>query len=803
MAYKLVGKDYTPPDIEGKVTGGAKYSEDFRAEGMVFAKLLLSPMPHAKVRSIDTSKAAKMDGVIGFLTADEVPEQPVPRDPILTNEPMYVGQAIMGVAAVTEEIAANALDAIKIDIQPLGFVTDPLESLFPGGPKARTDGNALDVARREVHDVNWSAQDFMALQDGQLPLGTPLLDWEVGDVAAGFAKSALVLDESFVTAGTAHHCMEPRGSMAYWQGGKCYIHGSTQSTAGAVPSAAGLAGVKPEELVFVGEYCGGGFGSKVRSYPTMSIAAHFSKKIGRPVMLRLTRHEEYYVGVGRPGFQGRVKMGFGDDGRVKAIDLFIINDNGPNRGGGDYRSAASATHIVYQPESMHFRGIAVLTNTPPRGAQRGPGTNQAPCFLEPVVDKAARELGIDRIAIRAINAPGPDGKIANSRSGKLGGITSSFLPEALAMGSKQFDFSSRIKRSGQANGTKVTGIGVASCYHGAGSSGYDGLLRIADDGKLYIHTGCGNLGTYSNSSTARVAAEVLDVAWEDSVVVGGRSENHLPWTESQAGSKTVFTSSRRTWMAAMDAKTKLQEIAAKDLGGAPGDYELKGGAVVGNGKSMTFAQAAKRAVALGGKYDGHELPEDINPMTTRSATAMAGTGLIGVAKDTLKKNGNVPGLVVGFAEVEVDTETGTVDIIDYLAMNDVGTVLHPQGLAQQSLGGAVHGFGMALQERHVYDPKLGTSAAVGFHNSKLPTYLDQPKGDFEWAAVGLPDPDNPMGGKGVGEPAQGAAAAVILSAISDALGGHLFNRAPIVADMIVNHVAGRPQSTAPLSQNTQ
>ncbi len=162
----------------------------------------------------------------------------------------------------------------------------------------------------------------------------------------------------------------------------------------------------------------------------------------------------------------------------------------------------------------------------------------------------------------------------------------------------------------------------------------------------------------------------------------------------------------------------------------------------------------------------------------------------------------MPGLVVGWAHIELDTETGKIEIIEYLGMADVGTVLMPAGLRQQLTGGSMHGLGMAYGERYVYDPQIGLPAATSFHNAKLPTYLDAAL-TADGAGVDIADPQNPVGSKGVGEPAQGAGAGAILSAISDALGGHLFNRTPVMADMIINHVAGQAQSTKPLAINTQ
>ena len=158
-AYTLIGKDFIPPDLRGKVTGAARYAEDFRVEGMLFAKLLTSPMPHAKVRHIDASKALAMPGVVGILTADDVPQVTAPQEPILTNEPLYAGEPILAVAAVDETTAAEAIEQINVDLQPLPFVIDPLDSLRPRGPDARTEGNVAN-ARLPLQTIKWQARDF-------------------------------------------------------------------------------------------------------------------------------------------------------------------------------------------------------------------------------------------------------------------------------------------------------------------------------------------------------------------------------------------------------------------------------------------------------------------------------------------------------------------------------------------------------------------------------------------------------------------------------------------------------------------
>ncbi|MYC15971.1 MAG: xanthine dehydrogenase family protein molybdopterin-binding subunit [Gemmatimonadetes bacterium] len=797
MAYQLIGKDFTPPDVAAKVTGKAKYAEDFRAEGMVFCRLLLSTMPHARVRNINVSEATKMQGVLGILTADDVPEQNAPNNPILTNNPHYVGDPILAVAALDEQTAQDAIDKIAIDYEPLPFTLDPLESLYPGGTDAREDGNIRN-RRSGSETIKWTAGDFV--DKDVCPTGKPATEWSYGEVDQGFENANLIIDESFVTANNPHHSMEPRSCMALWENGKCFVYGATQSQSRPTRDLARLLDMNSENLVYIAEYCGGGFGSKGTAYPVMAIPPLMSKKVGRPVMMRISRAEEYFIGSARHGFQGRIKIGFRSDGRISALDMYVIQENGAYRGGGDWTAAGDAVSLVYTPEAMRFRGIPVYTNTPIRGAQRGPGQNQIACVVEPLLDKAAEELGIDQLAIRRINAPDNDSKYGR----RQGPVTSVYMREALDKGGKAFDWAEKKQKSRQRNGSKVIGVGVGQAYHSAGSSKFDGLVRLTPEGKLHIHSGVGNLGTFSHTATSLAAAEVLTCKWENCVIERGDSRRHLPWNHAQWGSNTSFTMTRTNYVAAMDAKNKLLEIAAKDLGGSPGDYDLADERVVhktDKSKSMGFADAAKRAIELGGKYDGHEAPEDIHAMTKASVAGLAGTGLIGVAKDNLKHEGVVPAMAVGLIEIELDLETGKYEILDYVGVAECGTVLHPQGLETQIKGGAVMGFGLAALERYVYDPQNGLPANMGLYQCKPPSYLDVPS-EMKTEVVDIADPQNPVGAKGIGEPVQGCAAAALLCAISDALGGHYFNRMPVTTDHIVNAAAGREQSYKALQVNT-
>jgi CO/xanthine dehydrogenase Mo-binding subunit len=283
----------------------------------------------------------------------------------------------------------------------------------------------------------------------------------------------------------------------------------------------------------------------------------------------------------------------------------------------------------------------------------------------------------------------------------------------------------------------------------------------------------------------RVAAEMLGVAWEQCDVVFGNTSKNLPWTCISAGSQTAHAMTRAAHAAASDGIKKLQEIAAKAHGGSPDAYKVAGGKVSGPGGSMTFAQAAQKAIEYGGKFDGHELPEDINNFTKTSAKNLVGQGLMAVAKDAYPRDGQSQSYVIGFAEVEVDTETGSVKVIDYTAIGDVGTILNPRSLKGQLFGGSMLGLGHAISQRWAYDQHYGVALARRFYQNKPPTILDAPA-NFIGDAVNIPDPETPTGVRGVGEPPVGAAYGAIMNAIADAVGDEVFRRSPVSPDIILN-----------------
>ena len=401
VGRKLIGKNYATPDLYAKVTGQAKYAEDYHADGMLWCKLLLSPLPHARVKHLDARKALALPGVKAILMPDELPP---PADSLtdngtvikanpkaeraLTMEPLYQGEPILAVAAVDELTAAEAIERIEIDFEPLPFALDPLDTLRPGGPNPRTEGNiwvqapapapspgtpAPSPPPPTIGELKWSRDDFANAKDGQLPTGKTPMEWSYGDLEGGFKTAALILDDTFVTPDTSHQTLETRSALAYWRNGKVYVHTGTQSTAQTVPAIARWLNIDRSNVVLISEYTGGGFGSKITGGISLIIPALLSRKTNAPVMMRISREEETYIGRARPSLIGRMKVGFSQDGRIQALDMFVIANNGPYDAVGDVPSSGRIVSLLYQPQAMRFRGATILTNTPPRSAQSSPG----------------------------------------------------------------------------------------------------------------------------------------------------------------------------------------------------------------------------------------------------------------------------------------------------------------------------------------------------------------------------------------------------------------------------------------------
>jgi CO/xanthine dehydrogenase Mo-binding subunit len=714
---------------------------------------------------------------------------------------MYQGEPILAVAAVDELTCAEAIEKIKIEMEPLPFNTDPLDSLRPGTGNAREDGNVWvreggTRGPEKLTVLKWTDEDFAAEKEGKLPMGHAPDEWSYGDVEGGFKNAALVLDETFLTPDVSHQCLEPRTTMAYWQNGKLFLYTGTQSTFQTVAAIARWMHMDEDKIVFISEYTGGGFGSKITGALTLVIPALLSKKLNAPVMMRISRQEEHFIGRARPGIRARTKVGFDKEGRITALDMFLVSDAGSYGSNGDGDACGSIASLLFQPPAMRWRNVTVATNTPPRSAQSAPGGMQAIAIVEPILAKAARKLGVDQVALRLANCP--EGKAEydppNARTGKRPHVSSCYLKQALNYGAEQFKWNERVASNPKQIGTKVRGLGVAmTTYHGGGA-GFDGLIIITPQGRVQIQSGIGNLGTEAVIDVHRAAAEVLDVPWDAVDIVWGDTSKHLPYTCTSGGSTTLNAMSRAAHAVGLECAQRLKEVAAKKLGGHPDEYVVANLRVSrkGGGAGMSFAEAAQHAIKLGGIYDGHDVNPEVHKATKQAVSALAGQGLVASAKDTFPHDGDIYSYLACFAEVEADTETGKYHIVDYLAYADVGTVMHPAALGGQVLGRSTLGIAHAIGQKWVIDPQYGITVAERFYQNRPPTILDVPV-DMKWNALNIPDPETPVGARGCGEPPVGGGCASILNALSDALGDDIFQRAPVNADTILtSYEAGRP-----------
>lgn len=798
--FRYVGKDFDAPDGRAKVTGRAKYADDYLMDDMLHAKTVKSPYAHAKVKDIDASPAEEMPGVEAVITYEDVPDNGVGQ-PALDEEPKVFGYPVAAVAAQDEYTAAAAVEAIDVDYEVLDHVIDPVEALKPDGPKARLGGNVPtgeSVAESEqgeeqgsqaVDTIRWSDADFGSARFPENP-GEYTIEWSWGDVEQGIQAADVVVEDTIEAHPVANNPMEPRSNVVHWRSdGTVMVWGSSQSIALTYFGLAGYLGVSPADMVFVSNYTGGGFGSKGTWYAQMGVPALLSKKVNRPVKIRGSRKEEFHWGNGRTRELFKFRVGFKNDGTMTAMDVETISDAGAYSSAGLNALGASFDSVssVYQPENLRVRGIAVFTNTPKRWPMRGPGENQLAMALTPLLDDAADELGMDPLDLRIKNTPEQGSPAGEGQTP----LSSAFLEEAYEDAAEAFGYEQRKNRSGTREGSKVYGIGIGAADHASGYVGFDGLVVIRPDGTVEVRQGAGNLGTESYAAVARMVAETLDVPWDDVEAMWGRSDKSS-FTLGQFSSNTTFTTGLSNVKAAETAAQYLKEIAAEEMGGSASDYELVDGEVTDGSNALTLAEAAQAATDLGGKYTGQEIPselqESLNPMTLGAARDVSGKALVAFGKTTGDHlEGTVRSYNAAITEVSVDVETGEVAVERHANWGDSGKIIHPDSYDAQVAGGAIQGIGYALSEHYRYDEDTGIPLNTDFYKNKPPSILDYSERELQVGGVDEPDPYGPHGAKGVGEPPYGAASASVVSAIKDAL-GTTFREHPVTPSDVLEKI---------------
>lgn len=745
----VVGKPVPRIDGVEKVTGSAKYVVDMTLPRMLHAKILRSPHAHAKIVSIDTSEAERLPGVKGVITGKNVREQTQPYGCLIKDEMAlhadkvrYAGDEVAAVAAESEEIADEALALIKVEYEPLPAVLDVEESMKPDATVihenvAGAAGNVLMTNRVKV-----------------------------GDIEQGFKDADFTFRDRFYTSKQHAAPPEPHASLAHFDRltGKLTLWSSTQSIFLTRLEGAASLGLPETKMRVIAPSVGGGFGHKVDGvYSTDICAALLSKKTGRPVKIVLTREEETSATRTRHPTVREIEVGVKKDGTIVAWREKDILDTGAyaSFGPGVMYCTTITTPGPYKISNLLLEGYTVYTNKVPSGAYRGFGNAQSTFGRESILDTIAEALGIDPLELRMRNIIRPE-ELPYTTSTRHR-IRSCGMKDCLEKASGKIGWSEK-KQSKTPN----RGVGVAAMMHWSSCRWWPDLdadfssayVRLNEDGTATLFTGMGDAGQGIYTSLVQVAAEELGLLPEDFTVVSGDSET-TPGCLGMWGSRAAVVAGSAVKIAAVDARQRLLEVAAAMLEASPEDLELR-----------------DRKVYVKGSPDRARSIADVTATAyfTReggSAGPILGKGFFDSPTEILDEQGGDYCPTYAFAahtaEVEVDPETGKVELLRLVAAHDCGLALNPSIVEGQIQGGASHGIGYGMYEDLICDQKTGQVLNPSFLDYRLPTALDLPNIDTVLVQDAI-DPAIPSGAKGVGETGLVCPAAAIGNAIYDAVG---------------------------------
>ena len=530
----VVGRSRPRIDAVERVTGAARYTGDVKLPAMAHARVLRSPHPHARITRIDTRRAREMRGVYAVLTRENCDtvwrsgDQQHPR--YLFNNPVrFVGDPVAAVAAVDRHAAEAALQAIEVDYEPLDFVLDPEEALQPGAVEIQPGGN---LSRR---------RDGEALPDV----------YQRGDVEAGLAAAAVVVEETYVSKHHSNAQMEPRSAVAQWEGDRLTLWTPTQGISNCRRDVARDLGLPPEQVRVVCEYMGGGFGNKNQCQDADLIAALLARQAGRPVKLELARKEDFLGVHGRWPTVQHYKVGAASDGTLQAIRLRGFSGMGPHRKSGGGIAGIELFHCpnVRREVSPVYTNMTVAANF------RGPAYPQGIWGIESVMDQVAHELAIDPVAFHLRNVT----RAFNDETP----YTSWALRECIAEGAERFRWPARWRRAGARTGPLRRGVGMAIGMFAARLGRSSAVLRL-EGGRLFLHVGVTDIGTAAKTAMAQLAAEAMGMDLADVTVVWGDTDR-CPYSVGESGSRTTTHTGQAIVEAAADLK--------RQMAAAPGPLE--------------------------------------------------------------------------------------------------------------------------------------------------------------------------------------------------------------------------------------
>jgi len=746
-----VGQRVTRPDSRPHVLGKTIYIDDMTFPGMLHTKILRSEYAHAKILSIDVSEAEKMPGVVATLTGKEIPVVtfgPSYQDqPLLADDKVrHLGDGVVAVAAETEQQAQDALTKIKVEYEPLEIVLDPLEAMKDGAPKIHGDSNVYATKKIQKGDVE------QALKDADH-----------------------IFEKRFTTQMVEHVPMEPHAAIALWEPtGDLHVYSSLgRITLGRADIARTL-GMPMNRIRVTATIVGGNFGGK-NEITLEPILALLAKKSGRPVKGVFSREDEFISSTTRHPFVMDYTTGVNNDGTIVARKVRIVCDGGAYCSWSETTLGKGAILSVgpYNIDNIKVEASAVYTTKTTTGAMRGFGAPQVCFAYESHMDDIAHALGIDPLEIRLKNAfvegsASPTGQVLHSV----------VVKESLNTAADHFGWKDKL-----ATGGKSRGRGVACMWYPIGftvlANASAAVVKVNEDGTATVLTGTVETGQGSLTVLGQIAAEELGVAADDVKVVSADTDT-TPMDTGAISSRTTYVTGNAIRLAAEKAKMILFAAAAPMLG-------VKAEQLEARDRKIQVKNYPQKALSIG------DVALQAQFVNGEPALGSASFNPHTVAMDPETGQGKPFGTYVyatQIAEVEVDEETGEVEVLRIVAAHDCGTPINPTLVEGQVEGGISMGVGLALYEEMLFDD-AGKQLNPNLTNYIMPTSLDMP--DVEVHIVDNYDPTGPFGAKGVGEPTSVPTAACIVNAINDAVGVRITSL-PATAEKVLKAIQERDKA---------
>jgi CO/xanthine dehydrogenase Mo-binding subunit/CO/xanthine dehydrogenase FAD-binding subunit len=741
----VVGKDVPRTDAVPKVTGAAQYVADLHLPGMLYAAVLRSPHPHARIISIDTGAAAAMPGVKAVVTGADTAKRKwgcfrPDLYPLAIEKVRYVGDEVAAVAALDAMTARAAVDRIVVEYEVLPAVLSLDQALAPGAPLVHDDA------------IGNIAHHFA---------------FERGDVEAGFKASDAIVEGTWESARQWHTALETIGCVAHWTDGRVTMWCNTQTPFLARGRYAIALGVPESKVRVIQTEVGGGFGGKSGDDNASVVCAILARKAGKPVRLIHTREEEFLASHPRMPIRYWVRLGFSRDGRIKAKDIKMLADNGAYTGKSQaILGAATVRHdALYKYPAVRADSTLVYTNLVPTGAFRGFGNPSADWAVEQAWDLAAGKLGIDIVDLLRMNAADPGDVSPHNHK-----ITSCELKQCIDKAAQMIGW--REKRQHK---KPNRGLGIACSIHVNGRRSFgdwDGstaIVRINDDGRATIITGEGEIGQGTLTVLRQIAAEELGLRYED-VDITRPDTDVQTYALGALASRLTYVAGNAVKRAAAAAKNQLLAAAAAQFQRPMDELAIINGEIgPRRGREADFKTVA--AIVRAHIYQP------------------GGQPIVGVgswdnpsAFPDHSRYGNESGaynFAVNAAEVEVDPDTGRVTVAELATAVDCGTVIHPAAAEGQVTGAVTQGLGLALTE--YFDWYGGAPTDPQLIDYAIPSAAMMPK--LHVAFADSYEPSGPYGAKGLGEIGLDAVPAAIANAIADAVGVRI-RELPITAEKI-------------------